>query len=108
MIRKSLVENASAEDMMDDGSDTDDAGQNARFSDQCRNIESTNSYLSKIDIIGVKNGVMDTLWSRSWNGGDPHIPEDIYNHALEYIDNIKKYFNDKKYADLIDKLSSPE
>ena len=29
MIRKSLVENASAEDMMDDGRDTDDAGQNA-------------------------------------------------------------------------------
>lgn len=107
-IREALINSSSPEDIMDDGSDNCDVEQNERFSKQYCNIESINAQLAKMDIQGVDYEVLNTMWSRSYGNGLPHLPEVRYNHCIEYIDSIKRYFNDKEYANLINELSSPE
>lgn len=71
---------------IDDGRDDGDAEQNRAFSNSFKKINDLNKKLAGIDIDGVD---CDELWRSSWpKNPNTHAPEDVYSHAMTYIDKI--------------------
>ena len=81
-IRKRLV----ADDLViADGRDENDSQQNEAFSISYKALEDFQSSLAMIDIDGVD---CDKLWKNAWGKNHQHLPEDMYSHAVTYIDSI--------------------
>ena len=85
---------ATTEDILDDGSDTGDAIQNARYNKQSDIINDAHKQLASIDIDGIDRDELNNLWAIAWgNAGNVHLPEVKYNHAMRYISELEATLN---------------
>lgn len=44
--------------------------------------------IALVDIDGIENEILNTIWKDSWGKGERHFPENKYNHAVTYINNV--------------------
>lgn len=76
------------DNILDDGRDSGDVEQNARYSGTVRKTDDIISEIAGIDIDGID---CDQLWRDAWAGiGNCNLPENKYNHASKYIELLKK------------------
>lgn len=78
------------DNMLDDGRDACDVGQNARFLRANKLVNDLHRQLAYIDIEGVSNDILDEQWKKAWGEGcyNSHLPESKYNHAIRYAEWI--------------------
>lgn len=85
-LRQELI-GITDDNILDDGCDSGDVEQNARYSGTVRKTDDIISEIAGIDIDGID---CDQLWRDAWAGINSSLPEDKYNHALRYIELLKK------------------
>lgn len=44
--------------------------------------------IALVDIEDIENETLNTIWKNSWGKGERHFPENKYNHAVAYINNV--------------------
>ncbi len=77
------------DDMMDDGRDTGDVEQNARFTRAVNDVEKIHQQLANLEIEGISSQTLDEQWSKAWGEShNPHLPECKHNHAISYAEWI--------------------
>ena len=73
------------DDMMDDGRDTGDVEQNARFTRAVNDVKKIHQQLANLEIEGISSQTLDEEWRKAWGGShNPHLPECKHNHAIRY------------------------
>lgn len=83
-----------AEDMLDDGRDDNNQSQNRRFVSVNSVINSIHSELAGYDFDMIPSSDCDRIWKESWNGcTNFHLPEERYNHAIEYANRLLAVIN---------------
>ena len=83
-----------AEDMLDDGCDSNNQVQNRRFVSANSVINSIHSELAGYDFDMIPSSDCDRIWGEAWNGGtNCHLPEERYNHAIEYANRLLAVIN---------------
>ena len=83
-----------AEDMLDDGRDDNNQIQNRIFVSVNSVINSIHSELAGYDFDMIPSSDCDRIWKESWNGGtNHHLPEERYNHAIEYANRLLAVIN---------------
>lgn len=73
------------DDMMDDGRDTGDVEQNARFTRAANDVEKIHQQLANLEIEGISSQTLDEEWRKAWGEShNSHLPECKHNHAIRY------------------------
>lgn len=89
------LENEISDNIYDDGSDDNDAEQNAAYTREVQIIDEVGEKLAQIDSIeDIEISGLELIWESSWENGDSHLPEEKCNHHMRYIDRlIELYVN---------------
>ena len=83
-----------AEYMFDDGRDDNNQSQNHRFGSVNSVINSIHSELACCDFGMIPSSDCDRIWMEAWNcGTNHHLPEERYNHAIEYANRLLAVIN---------------
>lgn len=87
-----------AEDMLDDGRDDNNQIQNRIFVSVNSVINSIHSELAGYDFDMIPSSDCDRIWDEAWNGGtNHHLPEERYNHAIEYANRLLAVINKQSH-----------
>lgn len=89
------LENEISDNIYDDGSDDNDAEQNAAYTREVKIIDEVGERLAQIDCIeAFQISGLELLWESCWENGESHLPEEKCNHHMRYIDRlIELYVN---------------
>ena len=83
-----------SKDMFDDGSDDNNQSQNRHFVSVNNAINSIHSELAGYDFDMIPSSDCDRIWMEAWDGGtNHHLPEERYNHAIEYANRLLAVIN---------------
>lgn len=87
-LKQTLLEGVT-DNIFDDGSDNDDALQNAAYTREVNLIEEVGEKLSKLESVeGDRINGKKSLWRDCWEYKSAHLPEDEYNHHMKFIDSL--------------------
>lgn len=83
-----------ADDMLNDGCDENDEQQNKSYGEISKEVNSIHEKLAFMDFEFISSDECDRIWKEAWNGSqDKHLPENKYNHAIEYANRLIEYIN---------------
>lgn len=83
-----------ADDMLNDGCDENDEQQNKSYREISKEVNSIHEKLASMDFEFISSDECGRIWKKAWNGNkNVHLPENKYNHAIEYANRLIEYIN---------------
>lgn len=90
------ITQSEVDDMFDDGSDSGDREQNARYCRIAAKIGSLHNEIANYEFSFVPEFVTNRIWREAWGKGPAGLPENKWSHAVGYAHKMIEYLNSNK------------
>lgn len=91
------ITQSEVDDLFDDGYDSGDQEQNARYCKIAAKIDTLHKEIANYKFSFIPESVSNRIWREAWGANPIYLPENKWSHAVDYAKKMIEYLkSDKK------------